>query len=321
MKKKLFMLTILFQVCIVVYLLIYILNINKTSKASISLIPKNTIIQSPSGELRHFFEPKANSKIVQKIDESTENGIATINNDSLNERYEYKVEKKDTFRIITLGDSFTYGLYVDTQDNWTEILEDLFARENRCPSKIKIEVINLGMTGYDIAYSMERFKLRGLKYKPDIVIWLLIDSDRLTDKIIQAEKDLKNKQENEKVKKSGLSRWFLANEFVVNNYTQNMINKFQFDELIRMSEMYSGNLIFLRQENYRKDNKFKYMYDFKQMRPKTYIHEIINIEKNDRLRLPADGHPNSEGHKAIAQDVYYYLIDNGLIPCKKYLLN
>lgn len=316
MKNKLFILAIIFQVCVITYLLICIFYADKTRNASISFISKKTIIQSPTGELQHFFEPKAHSKIVQKIDGSSENGIATINSDSLNERYEYKVEKKDTFRIITLGDSFTYGLYVDTQDNWTEVLEDLFTRGNRCQSKKKIEVINLGMAGYDIAYANERFKLRGLKYKPDIVIWLLIDTDRLTDKIIQSEIDLKNKWDNEEVKNSRHSRWFLANESVVDSYTQNMINKFQFDELAKMNEIYSGNLIFLRQENYKKDHKFTYIYDFKKTRPNTYIHEIISIEKNDQLRFPTDGHPNSEGHKAIAQDVYNYLMDSGLIPCK-----
>ena len=66
-------------------------------------------------------------KVIEKVNEWGPNkGTYTINNDSLNERFNYSENKdKNTFRIITLGASYTYGLYVDTKNNWTEILEDI----------------------------------------------------------------------------------------------------------------------------------------------------------------------------------------------------
>jgi hypothetical protein len=55
----------------------------------------------------------------------------TFNQDGLNERYDYNTTKPDgIFRIITLGDSFTFGHFVDTKDNWTERLEDLLNEDN-----------------------------------------------------------------------------------------------------------------------------------------------------------------------------------------------
>ena len=103
--------------------------------------------------------------------------VYNINSDTFNERFDYEINKDDkTFRIITLGDSFTFGYIVDTKNNWTELLEDKL-NQLHCANFDKIEVINLGVVGYDIQYSVERFKLRGKKYNPDLVLWLLKGDD------------------------------------------------------------------------------------------------------------------------------------------------
>jgi len=96
----------------------------------------------------------------------------TINSDTLNDGSEYQIQKpKDTYRIMTLGDSFTFGFYVNTYDSYPETLERLL---NEQPCNNKFEVLNLGLPGYDIRQSLERFKRRGSKYNPDLVIWFLV---------------------------------------------------------------------------------------------------------------------------------------------------
>ena len=59
----------------------------------------------------------------------------------------YIKKNKDTFRIITLGDSFTFGMYINTKDNWTELLEDKLNSDMGCKNISMFEVINLGVGG------------------------------------------------------------------------------------------------------------------------------------------------------------------------------
>ena len=42
-----------------------------------------------------------------------------------------------------------------------------------CGPKIKFEVINMGVYGYNMEYIVERFIRRGIKYQPDFVVLLL----------------------------------------------------------------------------------------------------------------------------------------------------
>ena len=76
---------------------------------------------------------------------------------------------------MTLGDSFTFGVYVNTEDNWTELLEDkLNSIKNICPNTDHFEVINLGVGGYDIEYAAKRYINRGKVYNPNIILLLLV---------------------------------------------------------------------------------------------------------------------------------------------------
>ncbi|HRN70508.1 MAG TPA: SGNH/GDSL hydrolase family protein, partial [Candidatus Woesebacteria bacterium] len=146
-------------------------------KTIINPIEKGLVTSNQDSKLAYYYEPNPNS--VEAVNEwGPYKGKYTINKDSLNERFEYAIDKpKNTFRIITLGDSYTYGLYVDTKDNWTEQLEDILNSKIQCRAIETIEVINLGVHGYDIQYANERFELRGKKYNPDLVLWLIKSDD------------------------------------------------------------------------------------------------------------------------------------------------
>jgi len=74
-----------------------------------------------------------------------------------------------------LGDSFTFGSSVKREKNYPATLTRLLNNGKICPANVSFEVINLGVYGYDLNYALERFKMRGLKYRPDLVIWLIND--------------------------------------------------------------------------------------------------------------------------------------------------
>jgi len=132
---------------------------NVLGAISINPIKKENLIFSPDAELKYFYEPKPNTKQNENPDWLSYTATYSINGDSLNERYEYTIEKpKNSFRIVTIGDSWTFGLYVDTINNWPEKLEDKLNTSIHCKNIDNVEVINLGVHGYDLLYVNNRFK-------------------------------------------------------------------------------------------------------------------------------------------------------------------
>lgn len=89
----------------------------------VKLNKKDLIFEENEG-LKYFYEPKPDS-----ISEWNPEWLGftvknKINADSLNDRLNYETNKPDsTYRILTIGDSFTYGLYVKTEDNYSKTLE------------------------------------------------------------------------------------------------------------------------------------------------------------------------------------------------------
>lgn len=127
----------------------------------------------------YFYENERNIVKTDKMDWMEEAVEYRHNGDGLNNIRDYPLEKKkNVFRIAAVGDSFTYGMYVSTKDNWATSLERKLNLQE-C-GKRAFEVINLGVPGYDINYTIERNKLRGEEYKPDLFIWF-IKSDDFSD--------------------------------------------------------------------------------------------------------------------------------------------
>lgn len=305
-----------FQI-VIIFILVYKIQ-SKTNILGVSINPinqKNIVKQQGEG-FNFFYEPKANIPVKEQmngLDQST----YTINSDSLNERFDYPIEKKkNVFRIVTLGDSFTYGLYVDTKDNWTELLEDYLNKNNTCSNIEKFEVINLGVEGYDINYEIERFRKRGMKYKPDLIIWFLVDPLRITEEIIKIEESKKDLWDKMGIETADYSRWKMAQDQVISTYTKEGIGKYQLSALGKIQPLYNGKILFIKQRDRQGDTSFSYLDEFINQRKRTRFHEIVNIQGNIKYHYSNDGHPNQEGHKAIATDVFEYLTKNSFIPCK-----
>lgn len=314
MKMKAFVVIISIQIVAIVFLFFQIKYRNKNIlDISINTIDSKTIEKNPTSEFKYFYEPKVNT--IEKVNEWGPNkGTYTINDDSLNERFNYSEKKeKNVFRIITLGDSYTYGLYVDTKDNWTEVLEDKLQGLN-CDKKI--EVINLGVHGYDFAYEVERYRIRGIKYNPDLIVWFLKDPNRISESIYEIMQKNHDKLVKQGVNINSYEPWNLAWEEVLKTYGEKGIYKHQLNALKKINKLYTGKILFIVQKTESPVKPFPYMYELKNERTNTDIHEIISIYDKPQLHFPKDYHPNIEGHKAIAEDVFNYLTKNNLIPCK-----
>jgi len=102
------------------------------------------------------------------------------NSKGLRDNKEYNYSKsKEAYRILILGDSFSFGNGVNLNESYPEYLRDNFKNKN-------VEIINLGVPGYGINNEYLYFIKEGIKYNPDLVIVQFCSNDWGTHKIIES---------------------------------------------------------------------------------------------------------------------------------------
>lgn len=320
MKRAMLLFLILFQLSLIVFLglKIYKRQRNIAVVVNVNPLKKKNLVFSQTETPYFFYEPKPDiNQVEDTVKWLSKKVVYKINSDSLNERFNYEIEKsKDTFRIITLGDSHTFGLYVNTKDNWTEVLEDMLNKNLSCKNINKFEVINLGMSGYDIQYSIERFRLRGEKYHPDLILWFIKGEDFLqyNENMLKIKERLKKTQPN----RTEAEYWDLAYKSSIKDLGENNLFKKVMGLLESFSNYYKNRLVVFTYPI--KKEYIKALKNFVKKRPKTYFFDDIpNIYITRNLNFfPNDQHPNEEGHRIIAFSLFKYLTNNNkIIPCTK----
>jgi lysophospholipase L1-like esterase len=100
-----------------------------------------------------------------------------INSTGLRDR-EFGIAKPaDTFRVLVLGDSTTFGWGVRQEKTFAKLLENKL-NERPPPGWPKhVEVINAGVGNYNTAQEVAYFMERGRLYKPDMVILAFFIND------------------------------------------------------------------------------------------------------------------------------------------------
>jgi len=290
MKKKSVSIILIVQIFIILAVTVQIYNKKKdVMGVSVNPITKYEIISSPSGALSDFYESQVGdmTKDLSFMGKKYNYSVTyKINKDSLNQLKDYPVEKgKGVFRIITLGASFTFGANVNTKDNYPMQLQNMF--DAKCNDGKKYEVINLGMGGYDIEYSVERLKVKGMKYDPDLVLWLITDDNFRVIKNIP-EEALRN----------------LPEETLIN---------MQKERIKRSFEIYQNALVLIGSKNLAWQHK-NLLKRITEIRPNTYLFiDTPDIYKKNAV-FP-DKHPNKKGYGLIAESVLEYLKEEKLVTC------
>jgi len=290
-------------------------------------LKKENLVVSSEGQLAYFFESKPNI-LDKEYQKSWLPGqiVYTINTDSLNERYDYAIEKPaNAYRILTLGDSYTFGHFVNTSDNWTEVLEDLLNTQVRCKNSTTFEVINLGERGYDMDYSIHRYMKRGQKYRPDLIVWLLVENDffnineEFFGKLHEIEKNA-TKEELHEMEASGDTYrfWRQAQEDMKKRLTDKQIFDHQNSVASRFLQQIDMPIVLLTFPNLSNPHKKQMsLWPFFNKNISIRIqHQLPDIEKENGTYKPNDFHPNATGHKLIAESVFDYFLKNDIIPCE-----
>lgn len=288
----------------------------KSAQRSISLNPINKkFIEIKEGKtLEFFYEPRPNTTETVKRNWLSYSPTYHINSDSLNERYEYEEKKGEgVFRIVALGDSFTFGAYVDTKANWTELLEDYLNKKYMCSAVTKYEVINLGMDGYDTAYEVERYVRRGKKYTPDLIVMLVTDFGRVTEHRLSRKRTMPTMTARQKEEYWKKGNFYPEMNIYDGELTHEDRVAYQEISFKRLMSQYTHPLLivdFSLNDSY-KDDIVKLVGQYKSVKLTN-----MKLKRNDKRYILPDWHPNMEGHKKIMEEIAGNIMDNALLPCK-----
>jgi lysophospholipase L1-like esterase len=84
---------------------------------------------------------------------------------------EFPLAKADgVFRVAAIGDSITFGHGFSREESWPKQLESMLAAA-ALPAAPRFEVINFGVTGYNLGQIAERLRTLVLRYDPDLVVY------------------------------------------------------------------------------------------------------------------------------------------------------
>ena len=179
----------------------------------------------------------------------------------------------------------------------------------------------MGVPGYDIEYSAERFKRRGLKYDPDMVIWFIRDDDfvQINEKMQPINEKCEEESRVNGYYTVGFDQnklydcWRISNEKVEKEMGRAQLNAYLKDKFDMFNNIFHKTLLVIDfpfdPEAYKQLIK-----DLVREKGNQYFYDhLINIfDYNESL---PDGHPNSKGYTLISKDIYDYLNRNKIITC------
>ena len=173
----------------------------------------------------------------------------------------------------------------------------------------KYEVINLGVPGYDIKYSVERFRIRGEKYNPDLVIWQLGDDDftQIAEVLNKKKKERTGSFDDHHLNMSA------AIKVMEIELGKENIDQYQKVALAEITNHYIGPLIIVSINGIH-GSSVEVLNNFLDNRPHTYFFDNQPDLAQTKYRLK-DDHPNVAGHDKLAHQLYDHLTDNNVINC------
>jgi lysophospholipase L1-like esterase len=298
----------------------YVLNKQRDLEGKkIVKIDKSNVVENIDEELKFYWEYHPNDEVKDEAEWIEEAVYYSINNDGFNDVHDYQVEKPaNTFRIIVLGDSFTFGNYVNTQFNWTEVLEKRLNESEQCGYE-RVEVINLAMPGFDVQYLVRRFRDKGLRYDPDLVIYFESGTGFTRFNEIIAPKSKSCQESNPELNDYIDCLHKIEYDFIL-EYTFDlrleMLLVF-FEELFRYVDQ--DNMLFFYYDTYfntythlekDKEEQAKAIESLENQFPMGQYLPIIPYQQVDSDYKFSDGHPNKKGHEQIAEYIYNYFIQD-----------
>ncbi len=157
-------LTIVFSTLIVIGALLEI-----TARIMLPNINVLLKIVTPTADNRNYvLKPNASTDYSGLYEQSTNKIQWRINAQGIRTHLTIGEKSNDVYRIVTYGDSETFGWSVDLDSTWQRQMEQI---------DHSIEVINLGIPGYNIENIATHVEKTLSDFQPDLVIYLFNKND------------------------------------------------------------------------------------------------------------------------------------------------
>ncbi len=111
--------------------------------------------------------------------------VIAINSNGLRDDETNYTKSKKSFRILSLGDSCTFGSGVNNNQTYPAILENSLKEMN-----LSVETINAGVSGYEFKQEYTYYYLEGYKYGSDVVTIGIVLNDIYDPNITQIKKNM-----------------------------------------------------------------------------------------------------------------------------------
>jgi hypothetical protein len=118
---------------------------------------------------RENFRLSENPVLKFELEPGSVDGEFTISSAGLRDREFDRARPAGTYRIGIIGDSIAYGLTCDQPQAFAKRLEHLLASAQT--DATRFEVLNLGVSGYNISQNVERLRTLGMSFNLDLVIY------------------------------------------------------------------------------------------------------------------------------------------------------
>lgn len=320
--RKAISVIILLQVCIVFVLLTLLFKKSFDNRfLSISKIDVAGITDDRSSSLNHYYELNRSSTVEQDPPWLKRSVKQVITSQGFNDRFLYEERKpKDALRIVAIGDSFTYGMYVNTKESYPEQLEEML-RNDTCNGQSDIQVINAGIPGYDAEYVLTNYNRNLVQFDPDLVIWFVAEGfSKVNEKIIPAVKECQDEypERFDSIIQDNGSVQHVCGEIGANKIglSQREIINYQIERVDELVNQKKDWIIVLDPRKLAKEPYVgEYFQRISEKNSSIHIHNTaLNFTPGNEHTL-LDGHPNPKGHQALAKEIVDYLLEENLLGC------
>jgi len=260
---------------------------------------------------------------------------------------EHPIKKPEgVFRILGLGDSFTYGQGADFEETYLYRLEKML--NERRGNHPRVEIIKAGMRRYFPEVERMFLEHYGLRYEPDLILIGFVPND-----VIDTFLGLEAVELDEKggFLKSNLTAmygtpitWLYMNShlfrIILQRYLISRKKPYKFDEVYKPNGFHEKDwqevefqfrkiieiakkpvvIIHIPQDNLNNKNASYPAERLSNFCKKSGCYFIDTLpamreaSKTQRLYWKRDGHCNSVGYKIIAETIYSQLLENNLVP-------
>jgi len=130
---------------------------------------------------RQTIAPSDDPTLEYELRAGAADGAASISSAGLRDREFAEPKPHGVFRIAAIGDSVTYGSGGPRELAWPQRLEGRLAELAPAPAQAgaeaPVEVLNLGVPGYNETQVVRHLALRGIPLEPDVVVYGYVLND------------------------------------------------------------------------------------------------------------------------------------------------